>query len=465
MDENDTCREYVLPAIHAAGWLPDLVREQFAVEGENRHRLNDELTKRRADYVLELAPGQPLMVIEAKRSWAAPGDGLQQATRYATKLDVPFAVSTNGHGWVLYNSVTGLQSNIESLPTPGEAWDLFCESHNLNEEAKELLLSGFSDELKNPDGTVRQLRYYQRRAVHEVLSRLATGEKRLLLVMATGTGKTMTAMQLVWKLWNHRKRINELSGTGRSYKVLFLADRKVLVDDPLNKTFRPVFGDPVIRVKTQERRFSRDIYFATYQALDSKVRADSDADAEEASLLSHYPPDFFDLVIVDEGHRGSAREDSSWRQILEHFSGAAQVGLTATPVQKSDADTFDYFGNPVFEYSCGKALRTASWPPTRSGGLSSAPMPTALTWKTGSWTTSARRWTAARTAPGILNVGSGCRSERPALLGIWTASSEIRRTAPRSSALMQIMQPVWPANCGICARKKRARIPNGSPES
>ncbi|WP_456504521.1 type I restriction endonuclease [Arthrobacter sp. UYCu723] len=112
MDENDTCREYVLPAIHAAGWLPDLVQEQFAVEGENRHRLNDGLTKRLADYVLELAPGQPLMVIEAKRSWAAPGDGLQQATRYATKLDVPFAVSTNGHGWVLYNSVTGLQSSL-----------------------------------------------------------------------------------------------------------------------------------------------------------------------------------------------------------------------------------------------------------------------------------------------------------------------------------------------------------------
>lgn len=200
------------------------------------------------------------------------------------------------------------------------------------------------------------MRYYQRRAVHEVLSRLAAGEKRLLLVMATGTGKTMTAMQLVWKLWNHRKRINELSGTGRSYKVLFLADRRGLVDDPLNKTFRPVFGDPVIRVKTQERRFSRDIYFATYQALDSIVRADSDADAEEASLLSHYPPDFFDLVIVDECHRGSAREDSSWRQILEHFSAAAQVGLTATPVQKSDADTFDYFGNPVFEYSLREGI-------------------------------------------------------------------------------------------------------------
>ncbi|MET3163353.1 UNVERIFIED_ORG: type I restriction enzyme R subunit [Arthrobacter sp. UYEF10] len=356
MNENDTCREYVLPAILAAGWQPDLVQEQFPVEGENRHRLNGELTKRRADYVLEMAPGQPLMVIEAKRSWAAPADGLQQATRYATKLDVPFAVSTNGHGWVLFNSVTGQQSPVEKLPTPEEAWDLFCESHELSDDAKDLLLSGFSGELKNPDGTVRELRYYQRRAVHEVLARLGNGDKRILLVMATGTGKTMTAMQLVWKLWNYRKQTNARSGGQQAYKVLFLADRKVLVDEPLNKTFRPVFGDPAIRVRTQERRFSRDIYFATYQALDTKVLSDSDPDAEEASLLKNYPADFFDLVIVDECHRGSAREDSSWRQILEHFSGAAQLGMTATPVLRSDADTYAYFGNPAFEYTLKQGI-------------------------------------------------------------------------------------------------------------
>lgn len=346
----------MLPAILAAGWQSDLIHEQFPVEGENRHRLNGELTKRRADYVLEIAPGQPLMVIEAKRSWASPADGLQQAVRYATKLDVPFAVSTNGHGWVLFDAGTGLQSAVDRLPTPEEAWDLYCDSHELNEGAKELLLSGFSNELKNPEGTVRQLRYYQRRAVHEVLVRLANGEKRILLVMATGTGKTLTAMQLVWKLWNYRKQTNARDGGKQAYKVLFLADRKVLVDEPLNKTFRPVFGDPVIRVRTQERRFSRDIYFATYQALDAKVLADSDSDAEETSLLKNYPSDFFDLVVVDECHRGSAREDSSWRQILEHFSGAAQLGMTATPVLRSDADTYDYFGNPAFEYTLKQGI-------------------------------------------------------------------------------------------------------------
>lgn len=276
--------------------------------------------------------------------------------RYAAKLDLPFAVSTNGHGWMMFNAVTGLQSAIETLPTPSEAWDLYCESHELNSEAKQLLLSSFSDDLKNPDGTVRELRYYQRRAIHEVLARLANAEKRLLLVMATGTGKTMTSMQLVWKLWNHRKHVNELAGTGQAYKVLFLADRKVLVEDPLNKTFKPVFGESAIRVRAQERRYSRDLYFATYHAMDAASGEDVDADAQEASLLENYPPDFFDLVIVDECHRGSAREDSAWRQILDHFSGAAKLGLTATPVQRSNADTFGYFGNPVYEYSLKQGI-------------------------------------------------------------------------------------------------------------
>ncbi|MCU1434308.1 MAG: hypothetical protein JWR71_1033 [Pseudarthrobacter sp.] len=462
MNENDTCREYVLPAIFASGWQPDQMHEQFPVEGENRHRLNGELTKRRADYVLELSPGQPLMVIEAKRSWAAPADGLQQATRYATKLDVPFAVSTNGHGWVLFNSVTGLQTPVEKLPTPEEAWDLFCRSHELNDDAKDLLLSGFSDELKNPDGTVREMRYYQRRAVHEVLARLANGEKRILLVMATGTGKTMTAMQLVWKLWNYRKQTNARSGGQQAYKVLFLADRKVLVDDPLNKTFRPVFGDPAIRVRTQERRFSRDIYFATYQALDSKVLSDSDPDAEEASLLKNYPPDFFDLVIVDECHRGSAREDSSWRQILERFSGAAQLGMTATPVLKSDADTYAYFGNPAFEYTLKQGIEDGFLAPY-----------------------TIRRAVFSADADGVeiedgqlddfgVDMAEGtyttrdfepvcdCRSGQPEWQDTSTASLATLQIALSCFASTQSMLPALRGSCAICGRSARVGTLNGS---
>jgi type I restriction enzyme, R subunit len=364
--EYDTCRDYVLPAIEAAGWNSSSVHEQYPVLGD---MAVDSLvtrvpSKRRADYVLEIVPGQPLVVIEAKRLWADPADGIQQATRYATKLDVPFAISTNGNGWVLYNGVTGLQSEIDTLPTPEEAWDLFTESHDLNSEGKDLVLSSFNSELRNPDGSARVLRYYQRRAIHETLVALSKGRKRALLVMATGTGKTFTAMQLAWKLVNHRQNLIREGHASRNYRILYLADRKKLVDDPLNKTFRPVFGESVIRVKGAEARHSRDIYFSTYQALDTAVPSDPDYDvtdsdnvSEAQELLHNYPSDFFDLVIVDECHRGSARADSAWRAMLDHFSDAAQLGLTATPVNHGGADTFEYFGNPVFEYSLRQGIQ------------------------------------------------------------------------------------------------------------
>lgn len=364
-NENDTCREYVLPAIEAAGWSASSVHEQYPVLGDGAvdSLVTREPSKRRADYVLEIAPGQPLVVIEAKRLWSDAEDGIQQATRYATKLDVPLAVSTNGRGWVLYNGVTGIQSPIESLPTPEETWDLYTEAHGLNDEAKDLLLSPFNTQLRNPDGSAKTLRFYQRRAVHETLAALASERKRILLVMATGTGKTFTAMQLAWKLSNFRQNQVRSGQASRNYRILYLADRKKLVDDPMNKTFRPVFGESVIRVKGAETRHSRDIYFATYQALDTTISGDLDDDVAEADnvaesqeLLHNYPADFFDLVIVDECHRGSAKADSAWRAILDHFSGAAQLGLTATPVNHGGADTYDYFGNPVFEYSLRQGI-------------------------------------------------------------------------------------------------------------
>jgi type I restriction enzyme R subunit len=362
--EHDTCQTFVLPALLSAGWPQESIREQYPVQAETPHdfTLDEAHRKRRADYVLELSPDQPLMVVEAKRLWAEPEDGIQQAIRYATKLDVPFAVSTNGRGWVLYNAITGLQHRTETLPSPVDAWDLFTESHGLNEDARGMLLSGFNSELRNSDGSVKHLRYYQRRAIHEVIAALSSGRQRVLVVMATGTGKTMTAMQLVWKLWNFRQQQIQLDDTKRNYRVLYLADRKKLVDDPMNKAFRPVFGESVIRVRSDSTKHSRDIYFATYQALDTNVRTElddiSEADdvTEARELLHSYPSDFFDLVIVDECHRGSARENSAWRAILDHFSSAAQLGMTATPVNRGGADTYDYFGNPVFEYSLKEGI-------------------------------------------------------------------------------------------------------------
>jgi type I restriction enzyme R subunit len=358
-DEEDTCRDYVRPALARAGWKDHQVTEQFRVQADLPGGSLPALDKRkrRADYVLEIEPGVPMLVVEAKRLWAQPGDGIQQAVRYATKIDAPLALSTNGTGWVLYNSFTGIEAAVDSVPTPVEAWDLYTSHQHLGEQARELLLMPFNRQLLNADGSVKELRYYQRRAVHAALCALAAGERRILLVMATGSGKTFTALQLVWKLWKFRQHHLEESDD-RNFRVLYLADRDVLVTDPWRKTFRPVFGDASVRVSTRNARHSPDIYFATYQALDTAdPNADVDGNAsEESDLLQNYPRNFFDLVIVDECHRGSARGESEWRKILTYFATAVQLGLTATPVDRKDADTYEYFGNPVYSYSLAEGI-------------------------------------------------------------------------------------------------------------
>jgi type I restriction enzyme R subunit len=358
-DENDTCRDYVRPALARAGWTGDQIHEQFQVQADlpGGRLPPPNQRKRRADYVLELEPGLPLMVIEAKRLWGRPGDGIQQAMRYADKLGVPLALSTNGTGWVLYNAVSGEQQAVDDVPTPVEAWNLLASSRGLGQQARDYLRAPFNRQHQNADGSVKELRYYQRRAIHEVLVAMAAGQQRVLLVMATGSGKTFTALQLVWKLWSHRRRTQQATGE-RNFRVLYLADRDILVRDPMRKNFQRVFGDAVVRVSTRDSRHSPDIYFATYQGLttahpDPDVPADS---AEARELLQNYPPDFFDLVVVDECHRGSARADSEWRGILEHFDAAVQLGLTATPAARNGVDTFEYFGNPVFTYSLAEGI-------------------------------------------------------------------------------------------------------------
>lgn len=217
--------------------------------------------------MLELASGTPLLVIEAKRLWALPDDGIQQAMRYARLLDAPYALSTNGTGWVVYDAATGEQAVRDDVPTPAEAWDQFVQVRALATLAQDYLRSGFSRRLTNSDGSVRELRYYQRRAVHEVLCAMAAGERRILLVMATGAGKTFTALQLVWKLWNHRRHVQRVTDV-RNYRVLYLADRDVLVGHPLNTTFRPVLEEAATRVRSARATHAPDVYFATYQALD-----------------------------------------------------------------------------------------------------------------------------------------------------------------------------------------------------
>jgi type I restriction enzyme, R subunit len=349
--EADTCRDYVLPRLKDAGWADDQIIEHYRItDGRvitvgKKHRRAPEL---RADYVLEYQPGLPIAVVEAKREHAIPGKGLQQAKNYAQLLDVPFAFSTNGLGIVEDDRATGNERDrLSSFPSPESLWARYREWRGVDDAVADGLLLPFNRSVRNPDGSVKEPRYYQRTAINRSVRAILSGDKRLLLTMATGTGKTFVSMQIVWKLWNSAWR------PGRNPRILYLADRNILVDQPIEREYRPAFGSgegsPIWKLQGSAKR-GREIYFGLYQQL-----ADSGADPN--GMFRDFPPDYFDLIIVDECHRGSAREESSWRAILEYFSPAAQLGMTATPRRDETADTYDYFGGgPLFEYSLARGI-------------------------------------------------------------------------------------------------------------
>lgn len=349
--EADTCREYVVPRLKKAGWSDDQIVEQYRItDGRiisvgKKHRRDNPL---RADYVLEYRPGTPIAVVEAKRSYAIPGKGMQQSKRYASLLDIPFAYSTNGRGIVEDDRNTGIErDDLVGFPSPEVLWARFREWRGLDDELEaEGLLLPFTRALRNHDGSVKEPRYYQRTAINRSVRAILRGDKRLLLTMATGTGKTFVAMQIVWKLWNVAWR------PGRNPRILYLADRNVLVDQPIEREFKPAFGtgegSPIWKLRG-EAKLGREIYFGLYQQL---------ADSSEGldGMLREYAPDFFDLVIVDECHRGSARTESSWRAILEYFAPATQLGMTATPKRDETVNTYEYFGGSLFEYSLAEGI-------------------------------------------------------------------------------------------------------------
>lgn len=348
--EQDTCREYVLPRLRDAGWTDDQIQEQYRLtEGRviavgNRHRRGDAL---RADYVLEYRPGLPIAVVEAKREHATPGKGMQQAKRYAQLLDLPFAFSTNGTSIVEDDRHTGRETDrLTAFPEPEELWARYRAWKGIRDDhTADVLAAPFSRRIANSDGTVKEPRYYQRVAINRAVQAILDGEKRLLLTMATGTGKTFVATQIVWKLWNSRWR------SGRHPRVLYLADRNILIDQPRLDYFEPVFGDgPIWRLRGHAKS-GRELYFALYQSLED--------------IYDAFAPDFFDLIVVDECHRGSANEESAWRAILEHYAEAAQLGMTATPKRDETVDTYRYFGNPLFEYSLAQGIEDGFLAPYR----------------------------------------------------------------------------------------------------
>ncbi len=339
--EADTCRKYVLPKLYEAGWNDDQISEQrtftdgrIMVTGNKVWRK----PQKRADYLLRYSPHLMIAVVEAKASYKNAGDGMQHAKEYAQMLDLKFSYSTNGHAIVEHDFLSGKESNLSAFPSPGELWKRLQSHLDLNqtEDEKRFL----TPSLPVPG---KPLRYYQEIAVNRVIQSILQGRRRVLLTMATGTGKTDVAFNVCWKLWNTKwNRTNE----SRRPRILFLSDRSILVDDPKDKQFIP-FGDARWKIQGEAIK-SRELYFATYQAIAK--------DERRPGLYHEYSPEFFDLVIIDECHRGSARDESNWREILEYFEPAFQLGMTATPLREENRDTYRYFGNPVYSYSLRQGI-------------------------------------------------------------------------------------------------------------
>ena len=342
-NEADTCRKYVVPNLIQAGWdhQPHSIAEQRTFTDGRIMVAGNKVKRRepkRADYLLRYTRNFTIAVVEAKPDYKLPGDGMQQAKEYAEMLGLKFAYSTNGKGIVEFDYRTGIEREIDTFPSPEELWSRLRSSDDIHEEIEERLLTPYDlSSGKKP-------RYYQEIAINRVVQAILQGNKRILLTMATGTGKTFVAYQVCWKLWN--SKWNATGAYGRP-KILYLADRNILVDDPKDKTFAK-FGDARCKIEKGEAKKSRDLYFATYQAIAE--------DEHRPGLYKKYAPDFFDLIIVDECHRGSARDDSNWREILEYFEPAYQLGMTATPLREVYRDTYLYFGNPIYQYSLRQGI-------------------------------------------------------------------------------------------------------------
>src|SRR5262249_2995323 len=266
----------------------------------------------KADYLLYYKPNLPLAVIEAKDNNHGVGDGMQQALAYAETLDIPFAYSTNGDAFLEHDRTASSgavtrEIAIDQFPSPAELWSRYCAAKGLTQEQVTVATQDYYD-----DGLRKSPRYYQLIAINRMVEAIARGENRVLLVMATGTGKTYTAFQIIWRLWK----------SGAKKRILFLVDRNILADQTKTNDFKP-FGQAMTKITNRDADKAFEIYLSLYQAVSGTE--------EEQNIYKQFSPDFFDLVVVDECHRGSAAEDAAWHKILQYFSSATQIGMTATP--------------------------------------------------------------------------------------------------------------------------------------
>jgi type I restriction enzyme R subunit len=360
LSERDICTKFITPALRNAGWdeIAQIREERGFTDGRIivRGKLVTRGKQKRADYVLYYKPNIPLALIEAKDNNHSVGDGMQQGLGYAETLHIPFVFSSNGDGFVFHDRSTAIEVNLplNAFPSPADLWERYRAWKGLTPEAEKIVLQEYYD-----DGSDKTPRYYQVNAVNAAIEAIATGQDRILLVMATGTGKTYTAFQIIWRLWK----------SGRKKRILFLADRNILVDQTMVNDFRP-FGGVMAKLSTHAKTIERadgtkvdltlamdskrrinpayEVYLGLYQAITGPE--------ERQKIFREFSPGFFDLIVIDECHRGSAAEDSAWREILDHFSGATQIGLTATPKETEYVSNIEYFGEPVYSYSLKQGI-------------------------------------------------------------------------------------------------------------
>lgn len=342
LTEADIITKRVMPAILDAGWNDTTqIRQEVKLRDGKvivRGKVAARRTVKSADIVLYHKPGIPLAVIEAKANKHEIGKGMQQGIEYARLLDVPFVFATNGDGFIFRDATAAegelLEKSItlDEFPSPAALWHKLCVWKGYTEAQLPVITQDYYD-----DGSGKAPRYYQLQAINKTIEAVSAGQNRVLLVMATGTGKTYTAFQIIWRLWKAKSK----------KRILFLADRNILVDQTKNNDFLP-FGTAMTKVTGRTIDPAFEIHLALYQAITGPE--------EEQKAFKQVAPDFFDLIVIDECHRGSASEDSAWREILDYFSAATQIGLTATPKETHEVSSTDYFGDPVYIYSLKEGI-------------------------------------------------------------------------------------------------------------
>lgn len=342
LSERDICTKFINPAISKAGWDMDKqVREEVSFTDGRiivQGKLYTRGTRKRADYILYYKRNYPIAIIEAKDNKHSVGSGMQQALEYSEILQIPFVFTSNGDSFVFHDKTSDSdieqEISLDEFPSPEELWNKYLAYKGLNEEkAKKVVEQEY-----HFDESGMTPRYYQQNAINRTVEAVANGQDRILLVMATGTGKTYTAFNIIWRLWK----------AGVKKRILFLADRNALLTQTKNGDFSPFGNDIMHIIKNRKIDKSYQIYFALYQGLTGNE--------EEKNAYKEFSRDFFDLVIIDECHRGSASEASAWREVLDYFDGATQVGLTATPKETKDISNIHYFGEPVYTYSLKQGI-------------------------------------------------------------------------------------------------------------